>query len=110
MYDNDTEAIPGGAVFETFKKLVDLPSVKKEVTQQNKIASLAGYDGFKAYKEVFNYYINELRNIPIDPKKDTVNSVGFRYLASQVAIEYLETLRDLPDRYKKLKESQDEHE
>ncbi len=102
----DTEAIPGGAVFDSFKKLVERPSVKQEITKQKKIASLAGSDSFKALKEVIDYFIADLRNIPVDPKKDTVESVGFRYLVSQVTIEYLTDIRDMPERYKKVKETE----
>lgn len=101
----DTEAVPTGAIFESFKRMTDLPIVDKETTRQSKIASLASSDGFKSLQEVIDRWINDLRNIPIDPQKDTVEAVGFRYLASQVAIEYLTNLRDMPERYREINKS-----
>jgi UDP-N-acetylglucosamine:LPS N-acetylglucosamine transferase len=99
---SDVEAIPAGAVFETYKKLTDLPVIKQETTRQSKIATLASSDGFKAVQEMIDQWINDLRNIPIDPQKDTVESVGFRYMASKVTIEYLESIRNMPERYKEI--------
>lgn len=107
---SDTEAIPGGAVFDSFKKLVNRPAVKQEITKQKKIASLVGSDSFRALREVIDYYISDLQKIPVDPKTDTVESVGFRYLVSQVTIEYLTDIRDMPERYKKLREANNETE
>lgn len=99
---SDLSAIPGGAVFDTFQKLVERPVIKKETTRQTKIASLVNSDGFKAIQEVIDRMIDDLRDIPIDPKTDTPESVGFRYLASKVTIEYLTNIRNLPQRQDEL--------
>lgn len=103
---SDTSAIPGGAVLEGFQKLTERPVIKEESKRQSKIASLATSDGFKAIQEVIDMWIEDLKNIPVDPKKDDVNSIGFRYLASKVTIEYLTDLRNMPDRYKKIMEAE----
>ncbi|MBI5954451.1 MAG: hypothetical protein HY865_22570 [Chloroflexi bacterium] len=102
---NDVSAVPAGSVFESFQKLVEKPVIKKEITKQSKIASLSSSDGFKALQEVIDQYIEGLRNLPVDPNKDSVESIGFRYLASQVTIEYLKDLRDMPRRYAELQNS-----
>jgi hypothetical protein len=105
--NGDTSAIPGGAVFESFQKLTERPVIKKEITKQSKIASLANSTAFKELqKEVIDTWIEDLRNIPVDPKTDTVETVGFRYLASQVTIEYLTRLRNMPELYAKLQKTE----
>lgn len=107
----DVSAIPGGAVFETFEKLTERPVIKKVTTSQTQIASLVNSDGFKALQEIIDRSITSLKDIPVDPKTDTPESVGFRYLASRVAIEYLQELRDLPQRQAELlKLAEDETE
>lgn len=102
----DLSAIPTSNVFESFKKLTERPEIKKTTDRQDKIATLANSDGYKALCEVIDTWIESLRNIPIDPKTDDVESVGFRYLASQVTIEYLEDLKQMPERYKMLQENE----
>ena len=104
--NGDTSALPGGAVFDTFQKLTEHPTIKKKTTKQGKIATLANSSAFKAYQEVIDTYISELENIPVDAKSDTVESVGFRYLASKVTIDYLKDLRDMPERYAKLQKTE----
>lgn len=98
----DTSAIPAGSVLDSFQKLTERPVIKQEATRQTKIASLANADGFTALQEVIDQWIKDLEQLPIDPLKDDVTSVGFRYLASRVTIDYLKDLRDMPERYRKL--------
>jgi hypothetical protein len=101
----DTQAVPAsGSIFETYQKLTERPVIKQETTRQAKIASLANSDSFKALQEAINQFIFNLEEIPINPKEDTPESVGFRYLASKVAIEYLKEVKNLPQRYKELLE------
>lgn len=104
---SDVQAIPGGAVMESFQRLTESAVVKRETTKQSKIASLVNSDGFKAVQEVINQMIDDLRDIPIDPKTDTPDSIGFRYLASKIAIEYLTSVRDMPERQSTLLKSSD---
>lgn len=102
---SDISAIPAqNNVFESLQKLVDKPVIKKSTDRQSKIASLANNDGYKALCEVIDMWVESLRNIPIDPKTDDVTSVGFRYLASQVTIDYLEDLKQMPERFRALQE------
>jgi len=104
----DTNAImPESGVFESFKKLTERPEIKKSTTRQQKIASLANSTAFKALQEVIDGWIENLQDIPVDPNKDDVTSVGFRYLASKVTREYLTDIRNLPERYRnELKEDE----
>lgn len=100
---SDIEAVQSQqSVFESFDKLTKRPEIKKQVTKQGKIASLANSDSWKALQEVIDDYIKSIENINIDPVKDTVEAVGFRYLASRATIEYLRDIRNLPERYKAL--------
>lgn len=105
---SDLSAVPAGAVLDTFQKVIESKVIKEEMTSQKQIASLANSDGFKALQEVIDRYISLLQNIPIDPKTDSPESIGFRYLASRVAIEYLQEVRDLPDRQANLTQPADE--
>jgi hypothetical protein len=104
------EALPAsGSIIDTFKKLTEKKAIKKEITNRDKIASLANSDSFSALVDDINEKIEALRNIPINPLTDTPESVGFRYLASQVTIEYLTEIRDLPERYLKMKQMEAEN-
>lgn len=103
----DIEAIPGGTVLESFQKLTERPVIKEKNKRQGKIASLSNSDGFKALQEVIDSWIEDLKNVPIDPQKDDVNSIGFRYLASRVTIEYLTDLRNMPQRYEDIAKAEE---
>jgi len=97
--------MPINGVMESFTRLAKHPTIKKESSKQRKIASLANSDGFKAMQEVIDTYIEELDNIVIDPRTDDPTSVGFRYLASRIARDYLLDLKSMPERYKSLLET-----
>lgn len=99
---SDTQAVPAGGVLESFQKLTERPVIKQKTTSQSKIASLANSDGFRALQELIDTWIKDLENIPIDPTKDNVETVGFRCMASRVTIEYLKDLKNTPERYKEL--------
>ena len=106
----DTQAIPGGDVLSSFERLMQQPEVKKTSTAQSKIASLANSDGWAELKKVIDTWIESLEHLPVDPKTDDVTTIGFRYLASRVTIEYLKDLRGMPERLReiqKLSEDQD---
>lgn len=108
--NGDVSAVPAGGLLDSFTKLTEKPVIKKKTTSQDKIATLANSDAYKALQEVIDAYIENLENIPVDPKDD-VALIGYRYMASRVTIEYLKDIRDLPERYKKIKpvqQSQDE--
>ena len=106
---SDTQALPASSsIFDSFKKLTEKPVIKKEITKKDRIASLANSDSFKELQEVIDVWIDSLENIPIDPNTDTVESIGFRYLASRVTVDYLTDLRNMPERYAKMKQMEEE--
>lgn len=99
----DEQAIHAGsdAIFASFKKLQEKPVIKKEISHREKLARLAGSDDWKAVIEVIDRYILQLEALPLNTENETVEAVGFRYLASRVTIDYLKDIRDLPERTKK---------
>lgn len=100
---SDTQAVPVSSnILESFQRLAERPEIKKQTTTQSKIANLADSESFKALGEVIDIWIEQLQNIAINPQTDTPESVGFRYMASQVTIEYLKDVKNLPERYAKL--------
>lgn len=104
----DLQAVPvPNSILESFQRLTERPVIKKQTTTQSKIANLADSDSFKALQEVIDVWIQELQSIPINPKTDTPESIGFRYMASQVAIEYLKDVKNLPKRYAELQKEQE---
>lgn len=93
------------AIFATFRKLQEKPEVKHEVSVRDQLARLEENIDRKAEVEFINKRIEQLKNFPID-KGDTVESLGFKYLATHLVIEYLEEIRDLPLRAKKVKDNE----
>jgi len=105
---NDTSAIPSGAVLDSFSKLIEKPVIKKQSAIQDKIANLVNSDNWKAMQEVIDQWIESLSNIPVNPNEDSVESVGFRYLASKVTVEYLTDLKNMPQRFTDMKKQAEE--
>ena len=104
---SDIQALPAsGSIIDTYQKLTEKPVIKKEITSRDRIASLANSDSFKEFIKEIDERIEFLSNIPIDPIADTPESVGFRYLASRIAIENLTDLRNLPERYYQMKKDE----
>lgn len=99
---SDFAAIPAGSVMETYHRLTDHPKIKTKTQQEQKIASLVNSDGFKALQEYIDSQITLLSEIAIDPRHDTPETVGFRYLVTSATISYLKSIRDLPKRYHEL--------
>lgn len=108
--NSNIEAIPASSsgIMDSFQRLIEKPAVKQVTTRQSLIASLHNAESWQALCETIDLWLEDLRQLPVDPLKDDVTSVGFRYLASRIAIEYLTTLKDMPERYKKLSELENE--
>lgn len=92
---------PGAdAIFASYTALKEKPVIKQKVTQKEKLARLADYEGWKEMEAVIQGHIDGLKNLPINPETDTVESIGFRYLASDIAIGYLQDILEQPQRAK----------
>lgn len=98
----ETAIAPGSdAIFASYKKVLKRPEVKAKLTQKDRLARLASSSSWKEVVKIIDKYIEHLTELrSIDPK-DTVEAVGFRFLASQVAIEYLRSIKSIPERAKK---------
>ena len=107
---SDLSAVPPGSILESFQKLTEKPVIKKEIQKSSRLASLANSSAFKELQQQIDSWINDLKDPKIDPKTDTVESIGFRCLASKVTIEYLESVRNLPERHKRNMELANEAE
>lgn len=88
-------------IVETFtkiKRLVEEESPKdKQTRDDNSISTLQGYPGFESLKTYIETVIERLNTMQgmVEPK-DSVESIGFRFLACQTAAHYLKMIIDLP--------------
>ena len=100
----EDEAIHAGAdsLFATQQKIVEKPQVKEEVTKNKSLARLADSDDWRVMVEEIDRLISHLKDLRAIGPTDTAESVGIRYLASVVAIDYLEDIKSLPERKKKI--------
>jgi len=84
------------SVFKAFERIKSA-----KVGQSNEINEdlkrLAGDQGFKTLQTVIDAHIKALEGLQgMVDKGDSVESIGFKYLACQVAVERLRIIRDLP--------------
>jgi hypothetical protein len=97
--------LPGNiSIFSSYRKMQERPEVKQKKSESEKIARLDRSESFRALRDVIDRRIADLRELRSITPNDSVEAVGFRYLASQIAIEYLEEIRDLPARKRKFLE------
>lgn len=92
----DNEALHASNFFQTFQNITKNPEVTKKITQSEKIARLAHSDDWQAMEEAISLRIKFLKDQSYIKSGDTAESVGLRVLAAQVAIEYLEDIKNLP--------------
>ncbi len=92
------------SVLTAFHKLKETPEVKKELRSSELAARLSELEEWEVVKKVIDDQITHLENMQgmFDPS-DTVESVGFRFLAAQTAISYLKQIRDYPQTVAKAK-------
>lgn len=103
------QAIHAGSdtIFASYHKLQERPEVRHKVNEREKIARLANNDNFKELKKVIDRRIQELTELTDIGPGDTVESIGFRFIAAKIAKEYLEEIRDLPEKYKRFTTKKD---
>ena len=94
-----SEAVPPTPIFRTCKALKDVKSdVEENIKKKDgKIAELAEDDRYIQFVELVEERIRALETMQnlIDPK-DTVESVGFRFLAVSVAVSQLREMISVP--------------
>lgn len=97
------QAIHAGsdAIFASYHKMQERPEVQHKISEREKLARLANNENFRILKKIIDQRIQELTELTSINQGDTVESVGFRFLAAKIAKEYLEEIRDLPEKYRK---------
>lgn len=94
-----SEAVPPTPIFRTYKALKDVRSDEEENIKKkdSRIAELAEDERFIQFTELVKERIRALETMQnlIDPK-DTVESVGFRFLAVSVAVAQLKDMISVP--------------
>lgn len=92
------------SVLKSFETLKKKPQINHQKTDADNIKLLSGDNGFKALQSVIDKQIESLMEMKLSGG-ESLESVGFRFLACQVAIEQLRYVRNLPDALR-----QSEHE
>jgi len=82
-------------VFASFRELKNRPEIKHKESEAEQIALLAKDDGFKALQRVIERQIENLDQMKMGVP-ESLEAVGFRFLACQIATEQLRYIRDLP--------------
>lgn len=90
-------AVPSQAVLRTFKKIQEVQTEEqKSVTEDGKITGLLGDDRWTAFQEEITRRIAVLSAMNGVEPTDTVESIGFRFLAVSLAVTQLKWVLDLP--------------
>ena len=86
------------ASLQTFKKLKETPEIRKELRASVLVKELSESEGWEVVKKMIDSQIDHLEKMQgmVEPS-DSVESVGFRFLAAQTAITYLKQVRDYPE-------------
>lgn len=93
------------ALVQSFLKVAESKPVAKATATQQKLARLASNSDFAALVKIIDEQIASVQRLMrFNPKTDSVESFGFRCMAAELIITHLEEIKDLPFRYKKLKE------
>lgn len=93
-------AVPTTSVIKTYRKLMPEPSVIDETDkEQMLVADLVGDPRYEAYKNEMQKLITQLERSLQSQREpsDTVESIGFRYLAVDIAKKYIQTIISLPE-------------
>lgn len=88
------------SVLSVFEELKKQPEVKTEQNTTDEIKRIASDTGWKAMQSVIDVLVTQLSQMQgMVMPTDTVEAIGFRYLACQVAVERLMYVRNLPESY-----------
>lgn len=70
--------------------------IKEDKIRDESIYVLAQSSGWAEVKKVMDLWLEQLNDLNVDPK-DTVETVGYKYLAAQTAKQYLLMLKGYID-------------
>lgn len=92
-------AVPSKAIFSTYKAISNIKSDEEKAESSDAlIMNLNGDDRWRAFQEVIRKRIEALESMEgIIDNTDTVESVGFRYLAIRTTIAHLKWMIALPE-------------
>ena len=92
-------AVPSKAIFGTYKAISNVKSDEEQAESSDSlIMNLNGDDRWRAFQEVIQKRIEALESMDgIIDNTDTVESVGFRYLAIRTTIAHLKWMMKLPE-------------
>ena len=88
-------------IVNTFTKIKDIVESESPEDKQKRddrsISTLQGFPGFESLKTYIEDVIKRLETMQglIEPT-DTVEAIGFRFLAAQTAVHYLKMIMELP--------------
>lgn len=94
------DAVPTqNPVLRTFKMIREVEGEdEKELKKDSAIAELAGDPRFEAYKRVIESRIRALEVLLEEERDgDTVETLGFKFLATRVAIKHLNEMLHMPE-------------
>lgn len=82
-------------VLQAFGELKKRPEIKHKESDADQVAMLAKDEGFQALQRVIDKQIENLEQMKMGVP-ESLEAVGFRFLACQIAAEQLRYIRDLP--------------
>lgn len=82
-------------VLKAFGDLKQRPEIKHKESEADQIALLAKDEGFGALQKVIDKQIENLEQMKMGVP-ESLEAVGFRFLACQIAAEQLRYIKDLP--------------
>jgi hypothetical protein len=93
------------AIVASFQEIKQNKNIAKAKEWQKSLSRLATNSDFKTLVKIIDEQIAGLESLrKFQYKSDTVESFGFRCMAAELVIEYLQEIKSLPERYKKLKD------
>ncbi len=91
-------AVPSQAVLRTFKKIQAIQTDEnKAVVSDGKIAGLLGDDRWVALQNLIKNRIEVLKSMDGIEPTDSVEAIGFRFLAISLAVTQLNWVLKLPE-------------
>jgi hypothetical protein len=94
----ETAVMTNSPVIAAFMQMAKVEHpVEGEVNDQKVISTLETSEGWLKVCEVIDHYITQLDRMQgMIEENDTVESIGYRFLACRVARSYLESVKALP--------------
>lgn len=100
----------GDAIFKSHQKLKKRPEVKETIDRKKRLARLYRSRDFKEFLTIVDSWISNLKKAPMQSSNDSIEAIGYRYLASSLTIEYLQLIESVPKRYYEQEKRKNEKE